>query len=191
MDNSNLEKEIDSILKSFHSKRKFIYEIKKALFQKEPEYRIDFDVIILRLQNKIEDIFDRILRCYTRPKQKEEYLYDDEIMKEMKVQKDPEMIRKEIILNLGFAEKKSLIYKTFKISAKTKQIIDKLNEVRNAIAHRYSERDRRFLYKQKNILDDDKALKIFLYDCLLGVNEILEVDTKLLDAIDRAEKELG
>lgn len=191
MDNSSLKKEIDSIFKAFNYKSRFIREIKKTLFQKQPEYRVDFDIIILRLQNWTEDIFDRILRCYTRPKQKEEYLYDDEIMGEMIAQKDSETIRREIIFNLGFAEKKSLIYKTFKISAQTRQIIDKLNEVRNAIAHRYSENDKRFFYKQKNILGNDSALRRFLYDCMAGIDEILKLDTKLLNAIDRAEKEFS
>jgi len=185
------KEEIKAILEELKNKSDFLRILKRLLHQKQPEYRVDFDIVVFYLQNKVEDVFDRILRCYTRPKQKDEYLYEHEIMKEIAVSKDSETIRAEIIFNLGFAEKKSLVYKTFKISRQTRQVIDKLNEIRNAVAHRYSEEDKRFFYNHKNILTDYKALRGFFEDCLTGVNEIFNLDTKLLDAVDKAEKGLG
>lgn len=191
MDEEKLFINIQKILKEYKSKSRFLAELKSLLFYKKTSYQVDFNIIIIGLQNKVEDIFDRILRSYTRPKQKEEYLFDDEVIQDATAQLAPEEVRSQIIFNFGFAEKKNLVYKLFKVSKSTKTIIDKLNEMRNAIAHRYNENDKRFLYKKKNVLHDLDSLVNFFNDSLEGVIEILEIETKLLDAIDKAEDKLG
>ncbi|MFH1875331.1 MAG: hypothetical protein ABH865_00380 [Candidatus Omnitrophota bacterium] len=191
MDEGKLFVNLHNILKGYKNKCRFLTELKTSLFTKKTSYQLDFDIIIIQLQNRVEDIFDRILRTYTRPKQKEEYLYNDEIMKDTAAKFTPEEVRNLIIFNLGFSEKKNLIFKLFKVSKSTKTIIDKLNEMRNAIAHRYSEDDKRFIYKEKNVLHDPNTLINFFRDNFEGIIEILEIETKLLDAIDKAEGELG
>lgn len=191
MDEEKLFINIQKILKEYKGKSRFLVELKSLLFYKKTSYQVDFNIIIIELQNNVEDIFDRILRSYTRPKQKEEYLYDDEIIQDTTAQITPEEVRSKIIFNFGFAEKKNLIYKLFKVSKSTKTIIDKLNEMRNAIAHRYNENDKRFLHKKKNVLHDLDSLVNFFNNSLEGIIEILEIETKLLNAIDKAEDELG
>ncbi len=182
--------DIQKLLKDHKNKSRFLAGLKSSLFYKKTSYEVDFDIIIIGLQNRVEDIFDRILRSYTRPKQKYQYMYDNEINQSIAVQLSPEDVRSQIISNFGFGDKKNLIYKLFKIPKIMRTVIDKLNEIRNAIAHRYSRDDKRFVYKGKNVLCDLNELP-FLNDVFEGINELLAIETKLLDAIDKAEDELG
>jgi hypothetical protein len=63
--------------------------------------------------------------------------------------------------------------------------------MRNGIAHRYEENHSRFFYKGKSILYNYSSLVKFLIDCSRALNEISDLVTDTLDAIDKAEKELG
>ena len=182
---------LKKIFCEYEGKGKFLSSLKSEFFVRQANYRIDFNILVIGLQNEIEDAFDRILRCYIRPKNNDdEYLYDDEIMKLTKAKIKPEEVRKSIIFNLGFAEKKALIFRLFHITKTTREIINKLNEVRNAIAHRYEENDKRFIYNGRNILLDLNTMVYFFADCFVSGNEIFDIDTNLLDAIDKAEQEL-
>jgi len=190
-DNSELFKKLEAITKEGIRKTSFLKSFRGALFEKETAYQHDFKLIIPKLQDCLENVFDRMLRCYIRPKQKDEWMFDDEIEKSIRSESSPEKVRDHLIFNFGFAEKKALIYRLFKPPKHTKRIIDKLNALRNAIAHRYDENDKRFVYNGKNILHDHGTLIKFCNDCVVAVNDILDIDTNLLDTIDRAEKKLG
>lgn len=127
---------------------------------------------------------------YTRPKQKDEDLYEDEIMNALKITNSPEAIRERVIFYLGFNEKKLRIYDIFSLSQKARNAIDKLSVVRNSIAHRYCEDDERFKYFKKNIFHNSGSMATFLVHCITAMEEVLSWETRLLDAIDKAEKDL-
>ena len=182
----NLEK----ICRDHMNKRKFLKTLKSHLMTKHPSYRSDFNLVIMRLHNCLEDVFDRIIRSYIRPKQKDEWMYSDEVINSLNAKLLPEDVRNYIVFNLSFFEKKNLIHKLFGITKSTREFIEILNCMRNAIAHRYAEDDVRFCYKKQNILQNYVTLKIFITDYFHVLGEILKIDTKLLDALDKAEKAL-
>jgi hypothetical protein len=146
---------------------------------------------VFDLHNRLENIFDRILREYTRPKQNDEDLYEDEIMTTLKTAMSSEAIRERIIFNSGFYDKKSIIYEMFPLSQKAKHAIDKLCVVRNSIAHRYSDDDQRFKYYKKNIIHNAGGMATFIVHCITATREVLSWEIRLLDAIKKAETDLG
>ena len=191
MDDSKLFKELEKICKEHAIKAGYIKKFKRLLLSKYPEYRLEFNLIIMRMHNWYEDVFDRILRSYIRPRQKDEWIYDDDIIKMLKARLTPEETRHIIIFNLGFIDKKNVIHKLFGLSKKARDLIEKLNRLRNAIAHRYSKESRHFFYNGQNILDNPKVLDLFAYDYFKILEEILKIETALLDALDKEEKKYG
>ena len=127
MDRKEDPKLFDNIKKIFRehkNKESLLRKVRSLLFIKETNYRIDFNVIVPELQNRLENIFDRIIRCYIRSKQKDEDLYDAEIVKNLNNIKNaltPEEVRHHIVFSLGFFEKKLLVYKLFKLAKHTKK----------------------------------------------------------------------
>lgn len=184
-------KELEQILKEHHEKSSFLELLLKSDLFNEPKYRYNFNLIVVTLHNRFEDIFDRILRVYTRPKQKDEDLFEDEIMNSLKINTTPEIIRKKLIFNLGFNEKKLIIYDLFRLSKNAKNVIDKLCVIRNSIVHRYNEDDKRFKYIKKNVIFSGGGMATFLMHCIVAMREVLSWETRLLHAIDKAEKELN
>ncbi|MBU1044512.1 MAG: hypothetical protein KJ915_08990 [Candidatus Omnitrophica bacterium] len=190
MEDKILLKKLEELVKEKVKKEVFLKElIKSELFMKYPKYRLAFNSVIMAIHNLTENVFDRIIRCYVRPKQKDESLYDDAVITYCNTKLCPEEVRGYIIFNFGFEEKKNLIHKVFGLSKKTKNLIEKLNVIRNAIAHRYDENDQRYFYKKQNVVENCSVLVMFIEDYFLALKEILRIDTRLLDGLDKAEKE--
>jgi len=187
---SDVDRLLNSIIFEHGKKTSFVRSLRGALFENEPEWRVNFNIIIQRLQDKLENTFDRILRNYIRPKHKDEFLFDDEIKKCSCAGMTPEEVRNFVIFNLEFARKKKLIYKLFKIDTNTRKCIDKLNELRNAVAHRYEEDAKRFKFDGKNMLHHYPTMIKFLTDAIKAICNVQEIDTLLMDTIDKVEKEL-
>lgn len=192
MDESDITKHLEKICSEYRGKSYFTELLLKSdLFQKIPKYKQNFNFIVFVFHNKLEDIFDRILRSYTRPKQKDEWIFSDEIMSALKIKSTPEDIRQKLIFKLGFNDKKKIIYDLFPLSKDAKNVIDRLNIVRNSIAHRCNEDDESFKYIKKNVLTNSAGMASFLMHCNTAIGEVLSWETQLLDAIDKAEKELN
>jgi len=184
-------KEIETICQEHMSRTVFIKKLRRLFCSQYSEFSIEASFLIIKFHNKLEDIFDRILRNYIRPRQKDEDLYNDDIMKALKLRNDPEKVRHDIIFNLDFIAKKNILHKMFGLPKKTREFIEKLNNMRNGIAHRYAEEDQRFLYHKKSIFSDKSALEQFVVEYGQVVNDILSLDTNLLDAIDKTEEKYG
>ena len=180
-DDFSVIKEFNKILEGYARKTTYLKELRSLLFTKETQNRLSFNIIIIRLHNMMEDRFDKIIRFYTKPFPQNKAFYPNNMPIKLRVKLTPEQVLHDVVFNLDFLAKKNLIHKAFGLSKSFRELIEKLNSMRNAIAHRYSENDKRFIYHGKNILHDSIALVKFINNYCQCYEEILKIDERLDD----------
>ncbi len=148
-----------------------IKNLKSILLSKEPESDQDLQLIIFRLHHLLEDIFDRILLCYICPQSP-----DNETINSLPANLEPTEVCNNLIFNSNFYFKAELICEAFMLSESTRNKIKILNNIRNAIAHRYKTNHKYFQYKKKNILQDLDGLEAFIQDTVTAIEEVHDID---------------
>ena len=180
-DDFSVIEEFNKIVKEYARKTTYLKELRLLLFEKDTQNRLDLNIIIIKLHNMMEDRFDKIIHFYTKPFSKNKDSYPNNMLIKSRVKLTPEQVLDDVVFNLDFLVKKNLIHKAFGLSKSFRELIEKLNGMRNAIAHRYSENDKRFIYHGKNILHDSIALVEFINNYCQCYEEILKIDERLDD----------
>lgn len=147
-----------------------IKNLKSILLSKEPESDQNLQLIIFRLHHLLEDIFDRILLYYICPQSP-----DNETINSLPANLEPTEVCNNLIFNSNFYFKAELVCDAFMLLESTRNKIKGLNNIRNAIAHRYKNNHKYFQYKKKNIFEDLDSLEMFITDTVAAIQEVSDI----------------
>ena len=151
----------------------YIKQLKSVLLSKDTESDQYLKLVIFKLHEFTEDIFDRILLLYICPQHP-----DRETIDSIPANSDPKDVCKHLVFNFGFHNKLDLICDVFQLK-NIEQSLKVLNKVRNGLAHRYDVGHEYFKYRTKNVLQSIEGLELFIKDVLKAIEEVLNIDELL------------